>query len=424
MSVTTAVRRPRERLTLAQARRVALAAQGFGRPQPTRPTMRDVQATVDRLAQFQIDSINIVARAHYLPLFSRLGPYDTELLHRAAQRPPRRLFEYWGHEASLIDVRLQPALRWRMAAAAEDAWGRMKRIRAEQPGLVDAVRAEIADQGPLTARQIEYEEERRTDHWGWNWSSVKTCLEWLFWSGEITAAGRNRQFERLYDLPERVLPAQILAQPTPSQEEADVILIRRAAQALGIGTTRCLGDYFRIPAGRARVAIAALAESGELLPVAVPGWTDKGGVHLWHNARIPRRIEARALLSPFDSMVFERQRLERLFHFRYRIEIYVPAERRVHGYYVYPFLLDEAMVARVDLKADRASGVLRVNSAWLEEGADPAEVSEALAGELTVMAGWLGLNDVVVSPCGDLGPRLAAAQQERPTIGGASDAGA
>ena len=385
--------------------------------------MRDLQATVDRLAQFQIDSINIVARAHYLPLFSRLGPYDTELLHRAAQRPPRRLFEYWGHEASLIDVRLQPALRWRMAAAAEDAWGRMKRIQAEQPGLVEAVRTEIADGGPLTARQIEYEEERSKNHWGWNWSSVKTCLEWLFWSGEITAAGRNRQFERLYDLPERLLPAQILAQSTPTQEEADVILVGRAAQALGVGTVRCLADYFRIPAARARAAIAVLVESGELHPVAVPGWTDNGA-YLWHNARLPRRVEARALLSPFDSLVFERQRLERLFDFRYRIEIYVPADRRVHGYYVYPFLLGEAMVARVDLKADRAGGVLRVNSAWLEDGADPVEVSEALAAELAVLADWLGLSDVVVSPSGDLGPRLAVAQRERPTIGGASDAGA
>lgn len=424
VSVSTITRRPRERLSLAQARRVALAAQGFGRPQPAKPTMRDVQATVDRLAQFQIDSINIVARAHYLPLFSRLGPYDTELLHRAAQRSPRRLFEYWGHEASLIDVRLQPALRWRMAAAAEDAWGRMKQIQAEQPGLVEAVRTEIADRGPLTARQIEHEEERSKDHWGWNWSSVKTCLEWLFWSGEITAAGRNRQFERLYDLPERVLPAQILARRTPSQDEADIVLVRRAARALGIGTARCLADYFRIPATRAKAAIAILVETGELHPVVVPGWTDKGGIYLWHNARIPRRIEAQALLSPFDSLVFERQRLERLFDFLYRIEIYVPAERRVHGYYVYPFLLNEEMVARADLKADRATGVLRVNSAWLEDGADPIAVSEALAAELARMADWLGLSDVVVSPSGDLGPRLAATVRERPTIGGASDAGA
>ena len=332
--------------------------------------MRDLQATVDRLAQFQIDSINIVTRAHYLPLFSRLGPYDPELLHRAAQRAPRRLFEYWGHEASLIDVVLQPALRWRMAAAAEDAWGRMQRIQAEHPQLVDDVREELAERGPLTAREIEHEEERRHDHWGWNWSAVKTCLEWLFWTGEITAAGRNRQFERRYDLTERVLPAAVLAQPTPTRDEADVALVRRAAQALGIGTARCLADYFRISTARAKAAIDVLVESGELLPVAVTGWTETGA-YLWHTARLPRRIETRALLSPFDSLVFERRRLEQLFGFRYRIEVYVPPPKRVYGYYVYPFLLDAAMVARVDLKADRARGVLRVNSAWLEDGADP-----------------------------------------------------
>ncbi len=421
MTLTTLVRRPRERLSLAQARRVALAAQGFGRPHPSRPTMRDVQATVDRLAQFQIDSINIVARAHYLPLFSRLGPYDPELLHRAAQRAPRRLFEYWGHEASLIDVALQPALRWRMAAAAEDAWGRIQRIQAEHPQLVADVRDELAERGPLTAREIEHEEERRHDHWGWNWSSVKTCLEWLFWTGEITAAGRNRQFERRYDLTERVIPAAVLAQPTPTRDEADVILVRRAAQALGVGTARCLADYFRISTARARAAIEVLVESDELLPVAVTGWAETGA-YLWHAARLPRRIETRALLSPFDSLVFERRRLEQLFGFHYRIEIYVPQAKRVHGYYVYPFLLDSALVARVDLKADRTRGVLRVNSAWLEAGADPETTCAALTDELITMAGWLGLSDVEIVPHGDLGPRLALAAAERPTIGVASGA--
>ncbi len=383
--------------------------------------MRDVQATVDRLAQFQIDSINIVARAHYLPLFSRLGPYDTELLHRAAQSAPRRLFEYWGHEASLIDVALQPALRWRMAAAAEEAWGRMQRIQADQPQLVSDVLAELTDRGPLTAREIEHEEERRHDHWGWNWSSVKTCLEWLFWTGQITAAGRNRQFERRYDLTERVIPAPVLAQPTPTRDEADVLLVRRAAQALGLGTARCLADYFRISTARARAAVAVLVETGELLPVAVPGWAETG-VYLWHAARLPRRIETRALLSPFDSLVFERRRLEELFGFHYRIEIYVPQAKRVHGYYVYPFLLDAAIVARVDLKADRARGVLRVNSAWLEQGADPGETCAALAEQLVTMAGWLGLSEVEVAPHGDLGPRLAAASAGRPTMGVASGA--
>jgi uncharacterized protein YcaQ len=421
MTATAVLRRPRERLTLAQARRVALAAQGFGRPHPPRPTMRDLQATVDRLAQFQIDSINIVARAHYLPLFSRLGPYDPELLHRAAQRAPRRLFEYWGHEASLIDVQLQPALRWRMAAAVEEAWGRMQKMQAEQPGLVDEVRSEIVERGPLTAREIEHEEERRHDHWGWNWSSAKTCLEWLFWTGEITAAGRNRQFERRYDLTERVIPPSVLARPTPTRDEADVILVRRAAHALGVGTARCLADYFRIPTVRAKAAIAVLVDSGELLPVAVPGWAETGA-YLWHTARLPRRIETRALLSPFDSLVFERRRLEQLFGFHYRIEIYVPQAKRVHGYYVYPFLLDSELVARVDLKADRTRGVLRVNSAWLEAGADPDATSTALVDELVTMAGWLGLSDVEVVPHGDLGPRLALASGGRPTMGVASGA--
>jgi len=383
--------------------------------------MRDVQATVDRLAQFQIDSINIVARAHYLPLFSRLGPYDPELLHRAAQRGPRRLFEYWGHEASLIDVQLQPALRWRMAAAVDEAWDRMKKIRADHPGLVEEVRSEIVERGPLTAREIEHEEERRHDHWGWNWSSAKTCLEWLFWTGEITAAGRNRQFERRYDLTERVIPPAVLAQPTPTRDEADVILVRRAAQALGVGTARCLSDYFRISTARAKAAIEVLVEMGELLPVAVTGWAETG-VYLWHTARLPRRIETRALLSPFDSLIFERRRLEQLFGFHYRIEIYVPQAKRLYGYYVYPFLLDSEIVARVDLKADRARGVLRVNSAWLEAGVDPEATCSALLAELVTMAGWLGLSDVEVVPHGDLGPRLALTSAGRPTMGVASGA--
>lgn len=383
--------------------------------------MREIQSGIDRLAQLQIDSINVVTRAHFMPLFSRLGPYEPSLLERAANRPPRRLFEYWGHAASLIDVALQPALRWRMAAAADDAWDRMKAIRTEHPGLVEAVRAELTERGPLTSRQIEHEEERRRDHWGWNWSSVKTCLEWMFWTGEITAAGRNRQFERMYDLTERVIPAAIVAAPTPSKADADVQFVRRAAQALGIGTLRCLSDYFRISTARAKAAAAVLVEQGELLPVSVPGWAEDG-LYLWHAARIPRKIRARALLSPFDSLVFERRRLEQLFGFHYRIEIYVPEAQRVHGYYVYPFLLDDALVARVDLKADRARGVLRVNSAWLEEGADPAKTVDALHGELLSMAGWLGLADVQVIPAGDLGPRLAAASGQRPTIGGASDA--
>lgn len=396
-------------LGAGQARRAALAAQGLtGRPDRA-PGTRDLQRLVDRLALLQIDSVNVVARAHRLPAFSRLGPYDDELLTRASSRRPRRLFEYWAHEASLVDVRLQPALRPRMAAAAEEAWGRVRRVEAEHPQLLDRVRAEVAERGPLTARQIQHEEERSREHWGWNWSSVKVCLEWLFWSGEITAARRNDQFERVYDLPSRVLPPTVLAAPTPTPEEAVRELVRRSAAALGVADERALADYFRLKRAVVRPAVADLVETGELVPVAVrglerPHW-------LWHAARVPRRVEGRALLSPFDSMVFERGRLLDLFGFHYRIEIYVPEHLRRYGYYVYPFLLGEELVARVDLKADRAEGVLRVQSAWLEESAAGrrAEVVAELTAELRLLAGWLGLSGVGVRPRGDLAADLARA---------------
>jgi uncharacterized protein YcaQ len=363
---------------------------------------------LNRLAQFQIDSINVVARAQFLPLFSRLGPYDTELLERAAFQPPRRLFEYWGHAASLIDVTLQPALRFRMQEGYRDVWGGVERVARSNPELVSFVRDEVAARGPISARQLEVEEVRDRSNWGWNWSATKTVLEWLFYCGEITSARRNSQFERVYDLPERVLPAAVLAAPTPSPEESVLALVRRAAAALGVATEYELRDYFRTRPGMTRDAVAALVDSGELIPVTVVGW-DQRPTYLWHQARLPRRVVTRALLSPFDSMIFERSRLERLFDFHYRIEIYVPEPRRTYGYYVYPFLLDEAFVARVDIKADRARGVLRVNSAWLEAGHDPGYVAAELAAELTVLAQWQGLSSLQVLPRGDLGPTLAAA---------------
>ncbi len=392
----------RERLTQAQARRVALAAQGFGPIRPVRPvTMRDVQATISRLGQFQIDSINVVTRAHFLPLFSRLGGYDPGLLTRAAHRAPRRLFEYWGHAASLIDVNLQPLLRFRMAAGFRDVWGGVERVARENPELVDFVRAEVRARGPISARELEIEEVRDRSNWGWNWSGVKTVLEWLFYCGDVTSARRNSQFERVYDLPERVLPEAVLAQPTPTPTESVIGLVRRAASALGVASEYSLRDYFRTRPAMTRDAIAHLVAAGELLPVIVQGWEGKPH-YLWHQARHPRRIQARALLSPFDSMIFERARLERLFDFSYRIEIYVPQHRRIHGYYVYPFLLGERFVARVDLKADRSRGVLRVNSAWLEPGHDPGYVAAELNEELRLLAEWQGLSAIEVLPRGDL----------------------
>lgn len=369
--------------------------------------LRDVQRVVDRIAQFQIDSINIVRRAHYLPLFSRLGPYDPTLLDRAAHETPRRLFEYWGHAASLMDVRLQPALRFRMARAEQEAWGSMRRIAAEHPDLIDRVRRDITTAGPLTARGLEQvEEDLAREHWGWNWSSVKTTCEWLFWAGEITAAGRNAQFERIFDLPERVLPTAITQAPTPSDTDAHLALVRRAAAALGVGSLGCFADYFRLSSAETRTAVAELVHTGELEPVTVPGWRRE--LWLWTAARRPRALAARALLSPFDSLVFERRRLAELFGFDYRIEIYVPAGQRRHGYYVYPFLLGDRFVGRVDLKADRRAGRLLVLGAWAEPGEDPAYVAEELATELTELARWLALDGIAVSDNGDLARPLGA----------------
>lgn len=369
--------------------------------------MRHLQRTVDRVAQFQIDSVNVVQRAHYLPLFSRLGPYDTGLVDRAAGRSPRRLFEYWGHAASLVDVGLEPALRFRMARAESEAWGSIRRIIRDHPELVAAVLAEVG-RHPGTARDIE---ERLIDDlpvpaeqaasWGWNWSEVKTATEWLLWSGRASVARRTSQFERVFDLPHRVLPAAVAGAPTLDEPEAVLTLVRRAAAALGIGTLGCLADYFRLDRGETATAIAALEQTGELTPVAVPGWTRQAW--LWHAARRPRRIDAVALLSPFDSLVFERRRLRGLFDFDYGLEIYVPGPRRRYGYYVYPFLLGERLVARVDLKADRQSGELVVRAAWLEDGADPGVVRSALRGELDLLADWLGLAAVRTVPAAEWG---------------------
>jgi uncharacterized protein YcaQ len=405
---TVTAMRP-ERLSRHEARRIALAAQGFASPRPARPIgMRDVQSNINRLAEFQIDSINIVTRAHFMPLYSRLGPYDVALLERAAFQAPRRLFEYWGHAASLIDVSLQPLLRFRARPEYRTVWAGVERVARSNPRLVEFVHDEVAARGPISARDLEYHEERDRTNWGWNWSSVKTVLEWLFYLGEVTSARRNAQFERVYDLPERVFPATILARATPSPAESVRGLVRVAARALGVVTEFCLRDYFRTSVAMTRQSVAELVDAGELRPVRVEGWEARRA-YVWHEAKLPRRVEARALLSPFDSMVFERSRLEQIFGFSYRIEIYMPEVKRVHGYYVYPFLLGDRFVARVDLKADRSREALRVNAAWLEPGEDPRQVAAALATELRLVAQWQRLSAVEVLPRGDLAPPLASA---------------
>jgi uncharacterized protein len=398
-------RKPVERLSAAQARRIALAAQGFADPRPGNPPSGwAVRRLFDRVGLVQIDSVNVLQRAHYLPLFSRAGPYDTALLDRAAYYAPRRLFEYWGHEASLLPVALQPALRWRMDRAAHEAWGGMQRVQRERPDLVAQVLDEVRERGPVAASEVlEHDRPKRTGPW-WDWSDVKRAFEWLFWSGQITSA-RRRGFERLYDLPERVLPPEVLSAPTPSLEEAQRTLLRVGARSLGVASESDLRDYFRLPAPESKLRLPELLEAGELLPVDVEGWRTPG--YLDPGARLPRRVEARALIGPFDSLVWERPRAERIFGFRYRIEIYVPAPKRVHGYYVLPFLLGDRLVARVDLKADRKGSALRVQAAHAEADA-PAETASELRAELEAMAGWLGLERLDVVPRGDLAPALRA----------------
>lgn len=397
-----------ERLTVLQARRTALAAQGFTRPRPgpdTVVTPRHAARVIERLGFFQIDSVNVLARAQYMPLFSRLGAYDVEILHRAAGRAPRRLFEYWAHEAAFVDVGLWQALQFRMESGAR-MWGGMLRIAQEKPEFVEWVLDEVRANGPLTAREIEHDVPRERDNWGWNWSEVKAALEYLFYKGRVTSARRNPSFERVYDLPERVIPVAQLDAPPLDADEAHRVLVEHAARALGVGTAQCLRDYFRMDPAQTSAAIDALVQSGDLLPTTIAGW--KRPAYLHRDAVIPRRVQARALLSPFDPLVFERTRTEKLFDFRYRIEIYVPAERRVHGYYVLPFLLGDRLVARVDLKADRAAGVLIVHGAWAEVHA-PEHTARELADELRHLADWLGLTSVSPPMRGDLAGELTAA---------------
>ena len=375
---------PRVRLSAAEARRTALAAQGFA--EPRRSDGRAIRRLFDRVALVQIDSVNVLARAHYLPGFSRLGAYDRDGLDKAAHYAPRRIFEYWGHEASLIDVELQPLLRWRMEHAYRTAWGGMRRIAKEKPHLLEDVLEQIRERGPLPARELDGQRPRKSGPW-WDWSDSKKAIEMLFWSGQVTSA-RRRNFERLYDLPERVIPRAVLDAPTPEAADAQRELVATAARSLGVAALPELRDYFRLPADVVRPRIEELVETGELLPVEVEGW--KLPAYLHRTARIPRAVDARALLGPFDNLLWERGRVQRLFDFRFSFEIYVPKPKRVYGYYVLPFLLGDRLVARVDLKADRQAGRLLAHAIHLEDDAPP-ETGAALAEELELLAGWLEL---------------------------------
>jgi uncharacterized protein YcaQ len=406
-------------LSAAQARRIAVAAQGFGGVKPRGPVTRaHLRRLLSRIQVLQLDSVSVAVRAHYAPVFSRLGPYDRGVLDRAAwghsARRPRLLVEYWAHEAALMAVDDWPLLRWRMRQYRHGRWGsrRFDEAVTANPRLADDIVAAIAQLGPCTAGQIEAylaAGSRRPKGAWWNRSDTKWVAEALFASGVLTTATRVG-FARHYDLTENVLPAEVLARRV-DDDEAVRALTLRAATALGVGTEADIRDYFRLAAGQARPAIAGLVADGELERIDVDGWT--APAYLQAGQAIPRRDRGAALLCPFDPLIFFRPRVARLFGFHYRIEVYTPATRRQYGYYVWPFLLDGELVGRVDLKADRAGDVLQVVGAFIESGRSAGRVAAALAGELATMASWLGLTGVTVGDRGDLAGKLRAVTSRR-----------
>jgi uncharacterized protein YcaQ len=406
--------RKADAISADEARRIALAAQGFAGARPDRPTLRDVRAVFDRVALIQVDSVNVLCRSQELPLWARLGPHARDALPTLLRQ--NVVFEYWGHEASLMPVEMQPLFRWRMAEAKHAAWGSIRRLAKRDPTYIASVRDEVHARGTLIARDLEQRGKRRGANKGnevgwWGWDDRKRALAYLFWAGEISAIRSDETFERVYAPFDKVVPPAILAAPTPDPDDARRELLVHAARALGLGTAKDLADYFRIKMPVARPLLAELVEAGRLAQVSVEGWRepafrDPGAV-------APRELpRGRALLSPFDSLVWHRERTERLFDFAYRIEIYTPAPKRTYGYYVLPFLLDGALVARVDLKADRAAGALRVHGAYAEPDA-PAATAVELAAELRAMATWLGLERVVVGRRGDLASPLRTALRAR-----------
>lgn len=386
----------KDSLSIGEARRVALEAQQFLSAGAAPRSGKALADMVRRLGVVQMDSVNVLVRSHYLPVFSRRGDYKSTLLERAAY-DERLLFEYWGHEASLLPIESYPLFRWRMDDARQGVgtWGRLKRYATSHQDLVKGAIEQIRERGPLGASELTDAGKSKGSWWGW--SQGKEILEWLFWIGDVTTA-RRRNFERLYDLPERVLPEAVRNAPVPTRESAQRELMMIGARAMGVATARDLRDYFRLPAKEAAARLSELVEEGKLLPVSVEGWKQQGYLH--HAAKIPRASKVAAvaaLLSPFDSLIWERQRTERLFDFHFRLEIYTPMHKRLHGYYVLPLLLGDRIVGRVDLKSERQSGQLQVKGGSVEPGVAPARVVEPLAKRLSELAKWLGLENYAVT---------------------------
>ncbi|MFT4029254.1 MAG: crosslink repair DNA glycosylase YcaQ family protein, partial [Protaetiibacter sp.] len=409
--VVASVDRVADSVSPASARRIALAAQGFGRPRPQAVGTRALNLAIGRLGLLQLDSVNVLERSHYLPLFARLGGYDKALLDRLTFAATGPYLEYWAHEAALIPREDWPLFRFRMRDFRERYDRRMGDWLAAHASTLAWLRSELAEKGPLPASAIERDANARPRGSWWDWDEVKEGLEWMFSVGDVVSGGRER-FERSYALPEQVMPAELLSREVPRGEAAH-LLMERAARAHGIGTLSDLADYYRLKTPDAKPALEQLVDEGVVRRVSVPGWNRPGFLH--RDARIPRRVEATALLSPFDPVVWERDRARRLFGFHYRIEIYTPAPKRVYGYYTLPVLVDEALVGRIDLKNDRKRGVLRVQSAWREEGVTDA-VAERIVPELRSLAAWQGLDGLEVVDRGDLA-RAVAAEAGVPLVG-------
>ena len=380
-------------LSIADARRIALAAQGFDTARPqTKATQRHVDALISRLGVIQIDSVNVLVRSQELPLFARLGNHDRNAIPRATEA--QNLFEYWGHEAAHLPVNLHLLFRWKMAAARTGKvthWG-LTSFYEENKAFVKRILKHVEKNGSTTSRELSTRTEKKGT-W-WDWDEAKVALEYLFLTGELMSRGRGSDFARIYDTTERVLPQRIIDAPTPSEHEARKQLLVRSAVAQGVATASDLADYYRQKLATVKPLIAELVEEGELREVAVDGWTEKAFVY--RNAKLPKQLHATALLSPFDSLVWCRPRNERLFDFHYRIEIYTPKEKRKFGYYVLPFMMNGEMVGRVDLKADRAKGILQAHSVHTEKGVKRSVINEALNAELAAMATWLGLEQVQI----------------------------
>jgi len=379
-------------LSIADARALALAAQGFDTPRPAnKATQRHVNSLISRLGVIQIDSVNVLVRSQELPLFSRLGNHDRNAIPKATES--QKIFEYWGHEAAHLPVEIHPLFRWKMEAARLGKarhWG-LTSFYDDNKAFVKRMLKHVETNGPTTARELSTRTEKRgadKKTW-WDWDESKTALEYLFLIGQLMSRGRGTDFARIYDTPERVLPKKVLDAPTPTEHDARKQLLVRSAIAQGVATATDLADYYRQKPAAVKPLLAELLEEGELREVAVDGWTEKAFVH--RSATLPKQLHATALLSPFDSLVWCRPRNERLFDFHYRIEIYTPKEKRKFGYYVLPFMMNGQMVGRVDLKADRVNSKLLVHSVHTEKGINRASISDALDNELRAMAAWLGL---------------------------------